>query len=99
MADRADHPLELNLPHVVDEVRRAFEKYEADLVANRVEQLVAWFWDDPRAVRYGIDESLYGFEEIAAYRRSQADRTVVDRLMTVETVLGLRRHPYRVLWR
>ncbi|MCY1182204.1 hypothetical protein D9M73_227540 [compost metagenome] len=37
--------------------------------------------------------------QVTTHRCSQADRTVVDRLMAVEAVLGLRGHPYRVLRR
>ena len=80
---------ELNRPDVVAEVRAAFDRYEADLVANRVEALVEWFWDDPRAVRYGIDESHVGFDAIAGYRRSQAIATPPRDLRgTVVTTFG-----------
>ena len=34
-----------------------------------------------------------------AQRRRQADRAIVDRLIAIEAVLGLRRHPHRVLRR
>jgi hypothetical protein len=66
---------ELDREGVVAEVRAAFEQYERDLVANDVDALVAWFWDDPRAVRYGIDEMHVGHDAIAEYRRSQAQAT------------------------
>jgi hypothetical protein len=81
--------LELNRPEVVAEVRAAFDRYEGDLVANRVDALVEWFWDDPRAVRYGIDESHVGFGDIASYRRSQAIATPPRDLRgTVVTTFG-----------
>ena len=81
--------LELNRPEVAAEVRAAFEQYEADLVANRVEALVEWFWADPRAVRFGIDESHVGFDAIAGYRRSQAIATPPRDLRgTVVTTFG-----------
>ncbi|MEI2655450.1 MAG: oxalurate catabolism protein HpxZ [Microthrixaceae bacterium] len=80
---------ELNRPDVVAEVTAAFEAYERDLVANDVEALVDWFWRDERAVRLGIDEELYGFEAIAAYRRSQAQATPPRSLRrTVVTTFG-----------
>ncbi|MFN8053013.1 MAG: oxalurate catabolism protein HpxZ [Acidimicrobiales bacterium] len=80
---------ELNRPEIVAEVTAAFEAYESDLVANDVEALVEWFWRDPRAVRLGIDEELYGFDEIAAYRRSQAQATPPRSLRnTVVTTFG-----------
>ena len=80
---------EIDLPDVVAEVTAVFERYERDLVANDVEALVEWFWPDGRAVRLGIDEELYGFEEIAAYRRSRAVATP-DRTLhrTVITTFG-----------
>ena len=79
----------MNHPEIVAEVRAAFERYEADLVANDVERLVEWFWNDGRAVRFGIDENLYGYADIAAYRRSQAQATPPRMLRnTVITTFG-----------
>lgn len=57
---------------VVDEVRSCFEAYEAALVANDVEAMDRWFWDDVRVVRFGIADCQYGSEEIAAWRRTTA---------------------------
>ncbi len=82
-------PDEIDGADVVAEVRAAFEAYERDLVANDVEALVTWFWNDPRAVRLGIDEELYGFDAIAGYRRSQAQATPPRSLRnTVITTYG-----------
>jgi ketosteroid isomerase-like protein len=63
--------MEVNRADIVGEVTEAFERYEAALVANDVPTLCDFFWDSPRAVRYGDRESLYGHAEIAAFRRSQ----------------------------
>ncbi len=80
---------ELNSADVVAEVLAAFEQYERDLVANDIDALVSWFWNDVRAVRLGIDEELYGFDEIAAYRRTQAVATPPRTLRnTVITTFG-----------
>jgi hypothetical protein len=80
---------DIDRPEIVAEVRAAFEEYERDLVANDVERLVDWFWDDGRAVRYGIDESHVGFDDIAAYRRSQSIATPPRDLRgTVITTFG-----------
>ena len=82
-------PIEINRPEVVAEVTQAFERYEDALVSNRVEELVGWFDDAERTVRYGIDENLYGFDEIAEYRRSQAVATPPRTLRnTVITTYG-----------
>jgi hypothetical protein len=75
MTESASAVPEINRPEVVAEVTEVFERYEAALVANRVEELVELFWDSPSTVRYGIDEVLRGFDEIAEYRRSQAVAT------------------------
>lgn len=66
---------EVDRPDVVAEVTDAFHRYEAALVANDVEALVDFFWDDPRTLRYGIDDIQHGHDELAAFRRSQARAT------------------------
>lgn len=62
--------LALQDERVVAEVRAQFDAYETALLANDVQALDGFFWSSDRAVRYGIAETLYGAEEIAAYRRS-----------------------------
>ncbi|PRB75743.1 oxalurate catabolism protein HpxZ [Pseudomonas sp. MYb185] len=59
----------INLPHVVEAVRLAFEDYECALLANQLEVLDDYFWSTEHTVRYGIAENLYGARDIAAYRR------------------------------
>jgi Protein of unknown function (DUF3225) len=79
----------IDRPDVVAEVCAAFEQYELDLVANDVEQLVDWFWDDDRAVRYGIDESHVGHDAIATFRRGQSVATPPrDLRNTIITAFG-----------
>lgn len=56
----------------VEEVRECFADYESALLANDVDTMDRWFWDDPAVVRFGIAEVQYGPEEIAAWRRSTA---------------------------
>lgn len=58
----------VNLPHVVAELDEAFEEYERALVRHDVATLDRFFWFDPRTVRYGVAENLYGGAEIRAYR-------------------------------
>ena len=60
--------MDIDLPEVVAEVRAAFERYERALVSNDVETLDAIFRDDPRTVRYGATENLYGYDEIRKFR-------------------------------
>jgi hypothetical protein len=63
--------MQIDLPDVVAEVRTAFERYEQALVSNDVAALDDFFRDDPRTVRYGVNENLYGFAEIAAFRAAR----------------------------
>ena len=60
--------MEIDLPEVVAEVRAAFDRYEQALVSNDAAILGATFRDDPRTIRYGIAENLYGYKEIEAFR-------------------------------
>lgn len=77
--------MEIDLPDVKAEVEAAFAAYETALVTNDVATLEALFRDDPRTIRYGMGENLYGMEAIRAFRRGRPavglarriDRTVV----------------------
>ena len=60
--------MEIDQPEVVAEVRAAFDRYEKALVTNEVATLDDTFHNDPRTIRYGIGENLYGYDEIAAFR-------------------------------
>ena len=58
----------MNLPDVVAEVTRAFERYEKALNENDLAVLNELFWDSPHTVRYGVGEQLYGYEAIKGFR-------------------------------
>ncbi len=60
--------MEIDLPEVVAEVRKAFDTYEDALVNNKVDTLNALFRDDPRTIRYGVNEVLYGYDAIKSFR-------------------------------
>ena len=64
--------MEIDLPEVVAEVRAAFDRYEKALGENDVAVLDATFWNNPRTIRYGGTEILYGYEEIAAFRAARS---------------------------
>jgi AtzH-like len=64
--------MEIDLPDVVTEVTAAFERYEQALVSNDVAVLDSIFRDDPRVIRYGGGENLYGYQEIAAFRAARS---------------------------
>ena len=64
--------MDIDLPEVVAEVTAAFERYEKALVSNDVDTLDELFRKDPRTIRYGGNEILYGYNEIAAFRAGRS---------------------------
>ena len=77
--------MQIDEPAVKAEVEAAFRAYEQALMTNDVATLEALFHDDPRTIRYGAGENLYGMDAIRQFRRSrsskgldrQLDRTVI----------------------
>ncbi|SDB56669.1 AtzH-like domain-containing protein [Belnapia rosea] len=59
-------------PAVLAEARALFDRYEQAIATNDGAILDACFWADPRTVRFGITEILYGIEAIRAFRASVA---------------------------
>src|SRR5215475_9668562 len=81
--------MEIDLPDVVAEVKREFERYERALVSNDVALLDALFRDDARTIRYGGAEILYGYEEIKAFRAARSPAGLARTLSrTVITTYG-----------
>jgi hypothetical protein len=64
--------MQIDLPEVVAEVKAAFDRYEKALTTNDVAVLDETFRVDPRTIRYGGAEILYGHQEIAAFRAARA---------------------------
>ena len=60
--------MEIDIPEVRAEVQAAFVRYEQALIGNDVPTLTELFWADPRTIRYGGGENLYGFADIEAFR-------------------------------
>lgn len=76
-------------PEVRAEVEAAFAAYEAALVGNDVETLERLFHDDPRTIRYGAGENLYGMDAIRAFRRARSPQGLARDLRdTVITTYG-----------
>jgi hypothetical protein len=77
--------MQVDLPEVVAEVTAQFARYEKALVTNDVAVLDELFRDDPRTLRYGGGENLYGYAAIMAFRAGRpsvglmrrTDRTVI----------------------
>ncbi|HEY2211287.1 MAG TPA: oxalurate catabolism protein HpxZ [Bradyrhizobium sp.] len=64
--------MDLDLPDVLAEVTEQFARYEKALVSNDVAVLGELFRADPRTLRYGIGENLYGYEAIMAFRAARS---------------------------
>ena len=62
----------INDPAVTAEILALHEEYEEALVSNNVKKLTAFFWDSSLALRFGVTESLYGSEEIEAFRKARS---------------------------
>jgi len=81
--------MEIDLPEVMAQVRAAFERYEKALVSNDVATLDELFRDDPRTVRYGVTENLYGYSEIRSFRAARSPVALGRELSrTVITTFG-----------
>lgn len=70
----------INDPKTLAEVTSLHEAYEAALVGNDVPKLIGFFWDSEYALRFGVNEALYGAKEIDEFRRN---RSAVDLARTV----------------
>ena len=81
--------MEIDMPDVVAEVQGAFDRYEQALVSNDVETLDALFRDDPRTVRFGGTENLFGYDQIKAFRAARSAAGLARTLAnTVVTTYG-----------
>ena len=77
--------MQVDLPDVLTEVTEQFARYEKALVSNDVDVLDELFRADPRTLRYGVGENLYGYDAITAFRAARSpiglgrrtDRTVI----------------------
>jgi hypothetical protein len=64
--------MDVDLPEIVAEVTAAFARYEQALVSNDVATLDELFHDDPRTIRYGAAETLYGYDAIKSFRSARS---------------------------
>ncbi len=58
-------------PATLAEVAQKFEAYETALMTNDVAALDDFFWPSELALRFGVGESLFGFDAIAAFRAAR----------------------------
>jgi Protein of unknown function (DUF3225) len=62
--------MEIDLPEVVAEVKAAYDRYNDAINSGTIAVLNNTFWNDPRTIRYGQAENLYGHKEIEGFRAS-----------------------------
>ena len=81
--------MEIDLPEVLAEVKEQFARYEKALVTNDVVVLDELFRADPRTLRYGVGENLYGYDAIMAFRAARSPAGLMRRTeKTVITTYG-----------
>ncbi len=81
--------MQVNLPDVLAEVTEQFARYENALVTNDVAVLDELFRNDPRTLRYGVGENLYGYVAITAFRAARSPVGLMRRTdKTVITTYG-----------
>ena len=58
----------IDLPDVVAEVKAAYDRYNVAVNSGNIAILNSTFRNDPRTIRYGQAENLYGYKEIEGFR-------------------------------
>jgi Protein of unknown function (DUF3225) len=78
--------LQINDPTTVAELRELYPRYEEALVSNDVETLMSMFWSSPYVARFGPTETLYGINEIEAFRKGRSPANLARTIKRVEIV-------------
>jgi hypothetical protein len=76
----------INDPATVAELRELYPRYEEALVKNNVETLMSMFWSSPHVARFGPNESLYGIDEIEAFRKGRSPANLARTITRLEIV-------------
>ncbi len=89
--------MEINIPDVVVEVTAAFEQYEAALINNNVDVLDELFWDSSHTIRDGVNENIYGYGAISAFRKARGKVNLERVLMKTVITLMVKILPQQIL--
>ncbi len=76
----------INDPEVIAELQQVYPLYEQALVSNDVEKLIEMFWADPRVMRFGVTENLYGYKEIETFRKSRPPANLARKIKRFDIV-------------
>jgi hypothetical protein len=76
----------INDPATVAELRALYPLYEQALVSNDVETLISMFWASDYVARFGPTESLYGIDEIEAFRKGRSPANLARTIQRLDIV-------------
>ena len=76
----------INDLETVAELEALYPRYEHALVNNDVETLQRMFWASPHVIRFGPTESLYGIEEIEAFRKGRSPANLARTITRLDIV-------------
>jgi hypothetical protein len=76
----------INDPDTVAELHELYPRYELALVTNDVDTLMNMFWASPHVARFGPNESLYGIDEIEAFRKGRSPANLARTMERLEIV-------------
>jgi len=76
----------INDPGTLAELRELYPRYEQALVSNDVEALLRMFWASPHVARFGPTESLYGINEIEAFRKGRSPANLARTIKRLDMV-------------
>jgi hypothetical protein len=76
----------INDPGTIAELRELYPRYEQALVTNDVETLLNMFWASPYVIRFGPTESLYGIDEIEAFRKARSPAKLARTIRRLDIV-------------
>jgi hypothetical protein len=76
----------INDPAIVAELEQLYPRYEQALVSNDVETLINMFWASPHVARFGPTETLYGIDEIDAFRKGRSPANLARTITRQEIV-------------
>jgi hypothetical protein len=80
--------MEVDLPDVRAEVSAVYARYQKAFSENDVATLNMLFRDDPRTIRYGGGENLYGYAAIQSFRTARPSVGQSTQSGTVITTFG-----------
>jgi AtzH-like len=64
--------MQIDLPEVVAEITALFNRYQKAVAENDIATLNTLFHDDPRTIRFGAGECLYGYDQIRSFRATRS---------------------------